>query len=229
MGRPFLFYDSSKTTSSPPTTRIPARIAMRSALVSDCVLGALEIIDLAQLLHNQTGLARASYIEFSSCRAALLVIVAQSLNESSGRLRSALAQGMRLIKTMAVGCESTKSELSVIEALESAVRRLNALGAAEVETRRSVSGYDSYKDWMMSARNSSSSAEPRSTSEAAVQISGNQDARTGAPKATPQMAGFDIGDFLATFPQEADDFLTLASLNDEWSPLLTNPEVESRV
>lgn len=124
---------------------------MRAVLVSDCVEGALEIVELCRLLRDETGLARASYTEFSSCRAALLVILAQSLTKRTERLRNALSQGMGLIKIMSMGVGSAKSAVSVIEALERAIRRLEDWSQSQAQSHQDAldSGYELFKNWEM--------------------------------------------------------------------------------
>lgn len=94
----------------------------------------MNAIVLLRTLHETTGLARPSYTEFSSCRAALLVMLAQSVNgPQSAELKAAIEMGMQLIRNMAVGNNvSTKSETSFIEALEIAVRRLHEMQEAKV-------------------------------------------------------------------------------------------------
>lgn len=124
----------------------------RAALVTDCVEAALEIIDLCRLLRDEKGLARASFTEFSSCRAALLVILAQGLTKRTERLGAALEQGISLIKIMSMGVGSARSAVSVIEALERAIRRLelwseshqSSLNGGSIE-----SAYDRFKNWEM--------------------------------------------------------------------------------
>lgn len=130
---------SSAATSSsatPPntstTTAAPERPRNRAALVERAVEAAINTIALLRTLHETTGLARSSYTEFSSCRAALLVMLAQSVVLGPGtpqpRLKAAVEMGMRLIRRMAAGNNvSTQSEASIIEALEIAVRRLHAM------------------------------------------------------------------------------------------------------
>lgn len=164
MGRPFIFFDfkivspgasgNSATNHPSPTPSSPsARATNRAVLASDAVTAALEIIDLCRMLNEYCGLARASYTEFSSCRAALLVILAQSLNEKTEALRNSLALGMRLIKKMASSFHSSRSELSVIEALETAIRRLDRAATSGKDYREAndaiLSGYDRFKSWAM--------------------------------------------------------------------------------
>ncbi|ROW02429.1 hypothetical protein VMCG_06016 [Cytospora schulzeri] len=150
VGRPFIFYQTSGASpgaiSSPGATRRPEskcspasanpdqadRPRNRAALVERAVEAAIKSIGLLRTLHETTGLARPSYTEFSSCRAALLVMLAQSVNgPQSAELKTAIEMGMQLIRKMAVGNNvSTQSETSVIEALEIAVRRLHEMQEA---------------------------------------------------------------------------------------------------
>lgn len=144
----------STTASATTATKLSSLVRSRATLVTDCVEAALEIVDLCQLLRDERGLARASFTEFSSCRAALLVIMAQSLTKHTDRLRAALQQGMGLIKTMSMGFGSARSAVGVIEALERAIRRLDAswsdsaLAAQQRESAgQAQSGYDRFKAW----------------------------------------------------------------------------------
>ncbi|KAL4782453.1 hypothetical protein BJX76DRAFT_349359 [Aspergillus varians] len=155
LGRPFLFSSmkgfSSATFQFSPM-KLPSGISKnRSTLVTDCVEAALEIIDLCRLLRDETGLARASFTEFSSCRAALLVILAQSLTKRTDRLREAIQKGMALIKIMSMGVGSARSAVSVIEALERAISRLEEYSASQGAGPSGAheSAYDRFKNWEM--------------------------------------------------------------------------------
>lgn len=156
IGRPFLF-SNIKGLHHTPSQATPFKGASglaknRATLVTDCVEAALEIIDLCRLLRDETGLARASFTEFSSCRAALLVILAQGLTKRTERLGAALEQGISLIKIMSMGVGSARSAVSVIEALERAIRRLEAWSETQPETINGgpvESAYDRFKNWEM--------------------------------------------------------------------------------
>lgn len=179
VGRPFIFSHtpgaSPGSVSSPGTNRRPdtsssdgTRPRNRASLVTRAVEAAISITSLLRTLHETTGLARSSYTEFSSCRAALLVLLAQSVNgPQTPELKAAIELGMQLIRRMAAGNVSTQSETSVIEALEIAVRRLMEMqaaeqgvdavetGAAAVQTRgraraevdASKTGYERFREW----------------------------------------------------------------------------------
>ncbi|KAL5342781.1 fungal-specific transcription factor domain-containing protein [Aspergillus crustosus] len=156
LGRPFLFSSMkgffSSTTFQISPIKTPSGVSKnRSTLVTDCVEAALEIIDLCRLLRDETGLARASFTEFSSCRAALLVILAQSLTKRTERLREALQKGMALIKIMSMGVGSARSAVSVIEALERAISRLEEYSASQGGSHSGSleSAYDRFKNWEM--------------------------------------------------------------------------------
>ncbi|KAK1149188.1 hypothetical protein N8T08_006408 [Aspergillus melleus] len=155
LGRPFLFSSLrgvNLSTLLGPNYKLPSGVAKnRTILVTDCVEAALEIIDLCRLLRDESGLARASFTEFSSCRAALLVILAQSLTKRTERLREALEKGMALIKIMSMGVGSARSAVSVIEALERAIRRLEEWSERQApgSTGAAESAYDRFKNWEM--------------------------------------------------------------------------------
>lgn len=158
VGRPFIFSQSGSATSPgsmsspgvvrrPDTRESPAAAATttshpvqhdrprnRAALVERAVEAAMNVVILLRTLHETTGLARSSYTEFSSCRAALLVMLAQSVNgPQTPELKAAIDLGMQLIQRMAAGNVSTQSETSVIEALEIAVRRLHEMMQAAAQ------------------------------------------------------------------------------------------------
>lgn len=150
MGRPFIFYTDNERTSS-PTAR-----SRRSELVDDCVQSALDILVTLQSLADNVGLCRASYSEFSSCRAALLVILAESLHSGkSKRLQVGLEQGMTLIRQMTGGTAS-ESEISYIESIEAAIRQLSSNDESSsttgIEKPNSASAYAKFKDWTQSMK-----------------------------------------------------------------------------
>ncbi|SPN99868.1 related to C6 transcription factor (PrnA) [Cephalotrichum gorgonifer] len=152
-GRPFISpqahprNSSSSSSSSGSSSSLADRAAdSRSILVSDCVAAALAVIDACKVLRGSVGLARASYTEFSACRAAVLVIVTQCLQERTEALRQSLRDGVAMIKIMSAGGESARSEASLIEVFERAILRLYA--AAGVGSS-AESDYARFKQWEM--------------------------------------------------------------------------------
>lgn len=125
---------------------------LRTALVTSCMKSATEIIDLCQKLHTEVGLARASYTEFTSCRAALLTILAQRINERSSRLRKKTDQAMNLLRHMSLGFYAADAEKSQIEAIETAVRRLDDSSSDQNSKKSGKPGstslaYDQFRNW----------------------------------------------------------------------------------
>ena len=147
MGRPFIF---RSTGGDGPDQQ------HRSELVKDCVDSALEILSTLKSLADNRGLCRASYTEFSSCRAALLVILAECLNSGkSQRLQDGLNSGMALIRQM-IGGTSSESEISYIESIEAAIRQLlsneERNSASKTNSPVAASAYAKFKDWTQSMK-----------------------------------------------------------------------------
>lgn len=183
-GRPFILRPSGRTSTSttpagptsssssvPPPSQSPKKHAAaapsdpRAILVADCVAAALDVVDACKLLHASIGLARASYTEFSACRAALLIIISQCLQDKTERVRRALRDGMVMIKIMAAGGESARSEVSLIEAFERAISRLDATPAGAAagtpESAAEASGYAQFKKWEMLWKKDTAGMEAR--------------------------------------------------------------------
>ncbi|KAH8880838.1 hypothetical protein GQ53DRAFT_889621 [Thozetella sp. PMI_491] len=151
LGRPFLLAATTEE-ATPEGSEAGQRLGLET-LVRDTVEAAMEVINLCQTLRDRVGLARASYItEFTSCRTAMLVLLAQSIAKPSQQLREVLSRGLAIIKIMAIGSTLASSEAKVIEVLERAVIRLE--GAARQKARDSLdpraqdkSNYDTFKTW----------------------------------------------------------------------------------
>lgn len=230
IGRPFLFCSQKRGTAignqqnGANASRKPTLAASRTTLVGDCVQAALEIVDLCQLLRDETGLARASYTEFCSCRAALLVILAQSLNQRTERLRNALTQGMGLIRIMSIGADSARSAVSVIEALERAIRRLESWGDEQLPQSRNSndfdSGYERFKNWEMLWKIGPGSPAPVQHGGVATPIPVCPGLRTndGDFPNTSQVSPLGFDSFVSTFPQELGEFTAIPGFDEVQNP-----------
>ncbi|GAB1192509.1 hypothetical protein APSETT444_001701 [Aspergillus pseudonomiae] len=137
----------------------PKQMSSTQSLVMDCTQAATEVIRLCQVLRDTgPGLARASYIEYSSCRASLLVLIAYSIQNRSGEYHKTLQDGLDMIREMATSGDSARSEVALIEALERALARLNSEAqAAQLSdgasgTIPTMSDYDAFKRWGSSWR-----------------------------------------------------------------------------
>ncbi|KAL3482293.1 fungal-specific transcription factor domain-containing protein [Aspergillus californicus] len=145
MGRPFMFADDWKNS---PVENATGTNDPRVVLVQSCVQSALEILETLQSLSNHAGLCRASYTEFSSCRAALLVILAERLNARKAhrfRYQEEFARGMSLIRRMAGG-SSSESEITYLQSLDAAIRQSSTVDEND-DTPNQTSAYFHFKNW----------------------------------------------------------------------------------
>lgn len=165
LGRPFLLvgHETRSSTTRASSDTPPNRHSYRDILVQDSVAAALKIIELCQALHQGVGLAQASYsTEFTSCRAAMLVLLAASLSDKSNKLREALSRGLKIIKIMSAGGgDLATSETRVIEALERAISRLNSYenNSRSTAEQQPTGGADSGKESHNNYINDSNYAE----------------------------------------------------------------------
>ncbi|KAL3457341.1 fungal-specific transcription factor domain-containing protein [Aspergillus heterothallicus] len=140
MGRPFMFTDDWKDSRNDNTEP-------RNVLVQSCLQSALEIVETLSSLASNTGLCRASYTEFSSCRAALLVILAERLNSrTTHRFEEELARGMALIRRM-TGGSSSESEISYLQSLDAAIRQSSMAQEEMPGSSHQPSAYAQFKHW----------------------------------------------------------------------------------
>ncbi|KAF5855259.1 hypothetical protein ETB97_009548, partial [Aspergillus alliaceus] len=171
IGRPFLLRDHTSQShqgspSEPQSTnpshdhsegtdgKSPKQTSSTQGLIAGCIQAAKEAIGVCQLLRdNRPGLARASYIEYSSCRASLLVLIAYSIQTRSEELRQPLLDGLNMIREMSATGDSARSEVALIEALECALARLHSEKQTTMpaqipsEPVSSISDYDAFKQW----------------------------------------------------------------------------------
>lgn len=215
IGRPFLFSRnrrSSPAVASPPgeeqesfrpntsDTR-PVSRSRRAELVDDCVLAASEALSVLQRMRDiGSGLARASYIEYSSCRATLLVLIAYSIQHptEADQCRKLLQDGLQLIRDMSVAGKSAQSEVALIEALEKALTQLRK--GSEITVPERVEGkdsnYESFKQWSELWRKGSTSNVSAASSAFPQQTSPSS---TRAP--VPQHHGTNLPGSMNSFDQ----------------------------
>lgn len=188
VGRPFLLgrHSSRSNFNSPADstdinmTENPSssskRASVRAILVDDCIEAAREAIDCCRILRdNGPGLARASYIEYSSCRASLLVLIARSIQKHTDQFQSSLQTGLAMIQEMSAAGESARSEVSLIEALERALARLHMFGESPAPRESAtkvpasmVSSYDRFKDWEAMWKGSGVTSQPTNNVPATI-------------------------------------------------------------
>lgn len=186
MGRPFLLKrETSGTTDASPHSEAspfetnPAvdpgnqKVSFtRMDLVEDCIEAATEALGICQdIRDNGAGLARASYIEYSSCRASLLVLIAYSIQSFSEQFRKLLYTGLDMIREMSVAGESARYEVALIETLERALARLHT-GAQQSQpientthSETTVSDYEIFKHWGAKLRGGAAADAPENVSD----------------------------------------------------------------
>lgn len=76
------------------------------------------------------GLAKSSYIEYSSCRASLSVLIAYSMYYRTNEFSNTLQSGLDAIREMASVGDAARSEVCLLEPLEAALRRLHDFDSA---------------------------------------------------------------------------------------------------
>lgn len=124
-------------------------------LVQDCVAAAREVISVCHDLQNGSiGLAKSSYTEYSSCRASLLVLIAYSVCYRTNEFASTLQRGLDAIREMASVGDSARSEVHLLETLESALHRLHVFDPTTTEPKVAAAedlaeegGYEGFVNW----------------------------------------------------------------------------------
>ncbi|PTB69428.1 N-terminal binuclear Zn cluster-containing protein [Trichoderma citrinoviride] len=225
VGRVFIFPEaglrdgsSPATSANAPSSASLSKKGTRATLVADCVEAALSVIDTCRCLRNTIGLARASYTEFSSCRAALMVVTTQCLSQKTYMFRQALRDGLSMLKEMSTGSLSAHSEMSLIEAFEQAIANMNAQEQT-ASSMVSESEYAKFKKWEQLWKNDAPTAMSESV-DGSVQ---GKAVSTAPPEPEPPrpMAQvpkeegmmmppstpfFGVDGHFASFPQSLDDF-----------------------
>lgn len=163
LGRSFMLGDAAKLHTSNlkdtaiTTGRNASIESKRWDLVQGAITSAVQIISLCHDLHESIRLAKNSYIEFTACRAAILVLLARSLQQSSTEYRSKLDQGLRLVEYMATANASTESDASLLLAVGAALQLLEVKhnpipGGAPAsnvgeDPRQAEVTLESFKEW----------------------------------------------------------------------------------
>ncbi|KAI0902506.1 hypothetical protein F4806DRAFT_490977 [Annulohypoxylon nitens] len=140
MGRSFI-PDTEETQFTERETEI-------KFLVDDCTRSAIEVVNLCQILHDQVGFARASYTEFTSCSAALIVLLARRISIGTKSLQPHYDKGIKLLKKMSLGIYSNSNKLTV-DVLEKVIHKLQARSRSNSETtaRTSRYTYAEFNEW----------------------------------------------------------------------------------
>jgi hypothetical protein len=221
LGRPFLmsFRPTSETSLNGNATGVTPLLAIKS-LVQDSIDAALEVINLCQMLRDRVGLARASYAtEFTSCRTAMLVLLAHDLMKPSPEIRETLSRGLQILKVMAIGSKVANTEARAIEVLERAVIRLEGATSVRFQDPRAQQGrsnYDTFKTWTRLWKSSSGFTPPESSTGQAISGAGGSGESRSKEQTTPPLGDWvDYGRSFGSHPDEGE--MALGSFPSELS------------
>ncbi|KAF4483488.1 hypothetical protein FAGAP_11752 [Fusarium agapanthi] len=227
VGRPFLFKKDTKDSATSPSVpenspgtneRSASKlVTSREELISDCIKAATEALDICQQLRSSgMGLARASYSEYSACRASLLVLIAYSIRNLSDQFRKSLCDGLDMIREMSAVGESARAEISLIESLERALARLHAGSrmhdVVSHNQAYSDSAYEAFRSW---GANLAGKNGLEAATTAAPNASGDQaemDSASGWPVDFQALSSMD---FFSAYDPTADPLLQLPFFGTE--------------
>ena len=121
-------------------------------LIQDSISAANEAIDVCHSMRTcDIGLAKSSYAEYSSCRASLMVLIAHSICCRTNEHSEAIRNGLNAIKEMASVGESARSEVSLLEDLEEALRSIHTPekpnSMVETDHNLAQDGYEGLLRW----------------------------------------------------------------------------------
>ncbi|KAK7923796.1 fungal specific transcription factor [Apiospora marii] len=141
VGRPFILTEKTSGASyiseRQPIVAEERRALPWSSLVQDCLSAATEAIEICHTMRTgPMGLTRSSYVEYSSCRAAMLVLLAYSIRDRTKVHGAILQRGLDAIRDMAYAGDSARSEVQLIETLEAALQHMNAFTSPAQYTPR---------------------------------------------------------------------------------------------
>lgn len=119
----------------------------KSELITSCIESALATVDLCQRIKNQSSISRSSYIEFTSCHAAVSALVAASTLNPTSQWNRACRQGIDLLRAMLDGVFSQSSGRKELERLEYAVDQLLDHGLVDISEEMSGITYQDFLQW----------------------------------------------------------------------------------
>ncbi|KAK8875325.1 hypothetical protein PGQ11_005839 [Apiospora arundinis] len=181
-----------------------------SSLIQDCVSAATEAIDICHAMRTgPMGLTRSAYVEYSSCRAAMLVLLAYSIRDRTKEHGAVLQRGLDALRDMAYAGDSARSEVQLIETLEAALQHMNAFASPVQPTPKTPQngpeeGYEGFMSWYMNR------AAASGTNHQAVPVTGHASSRgnsisRGSHEVGPSIDTASTQGDLATVVGEEDD------------------------
>lgn len=146
IGRSFMFDDSNADKQG-----LHGWVKARNTLIKRCIESAITSVQLCQKLHDEFGLSKSSYTEFTSCCAAVVTLIAQRILSKTvefAEFGDICDQGMTLLKIMSGGvfANTKSSEKRGLEILEMTLAKL---GASHGESPSlGGAGYDQFRTWV---------------------------------------------------------------------------------
>lgn len=157
VGRPFILTEKTSVASHDGEVLTTAAQGRRPLpwppLVQDCLSAATEAIEICHTMRTgPMGLTRSAYVEYSACRAAMLVLLAYSIRDRTKVHGAVLQRGLDAIRDMAYAGDSARSEVQLIETLEAALQHMNAFTSPAQyipKTPQAVpeEGYEGFMSW----------------------------------------------------------------------------------
>ncbi|KAL3605111.1 hypothetical protein FPOAC2_00053 [Fusarium poae] len=142
IGRPFIFdrivEEEMRTGPLTDTT---------TKLITSCIESALAIVDLCQRIKDQSGLSRSSYIEFTSCHAAVSALIAASISDRASQWNNICRQGLDLLRAMLGGVFSQSGGRKDLDRLEYAVDQLLEYNYLDLPEAMDGATYQDFLHW----------------------------------------------------------------------------------
>ncbi|KZM21391.1 DNA binding [Ascochyta rabiei] len=201
IGRPFILAHRQRRADviAPQASEASRTKAVESHmqwdfLVQDCIAAAKEVISCCHGLQiGGMGLAKSSYTEYSSCRASLLVLIAYSICYRTNEFSNTLRRGLDAIREMASVGDSARSEVCLLERLESALHRLHVFDPIPTEPKVTAAkdpaedGYEGFVNWYTRLGVSSNSRTGPSTQHGEVEQGAKAQTRELSQQAGPSI------------------------------------------
>ncbi|RSM00625.1 hypothetical protein CEP52_009028 [Fusarium oligoseptatum] len=143
IGRSFIFDDSDADKLG-----LHGWANARNTLIKHCIQSAITSVQLCQKLHDEFGLSKSSYTEFTSCCAAVVTLIAQRILSKTVEFGDICDQGITLLKIMSGGvfANTKSSEKRGLEILEMTLAKLGATPGESPSL--GGAGYDQFRNWV---------------------------------------------------------------------------------
>ena len=217
LGRPFIL----KTVGRPHVAASSGALRAQAELANDAEYAAYGIIDICCMLDKSGRLARASYIERSSCHAAVLVMLAQSLAGRCILFREKLEQGVDLVSRMTAVLNPVHKEASDIVAIHTAIVRLQSnlqdgTDQQNEQLTKEHAAYEEFKRWATVHRN-----KQLQQSESEEMASFHADSSSNIDTITGEVDWNPFEDLLAEMDMTAS-FAMISEFNNDPPPTMAS-------